>query len=65
MSTTTTSPTTVTVVCPECGATITLARTPLLGEVVRCPDCGVELEVTGLAPLTVELAPQVQEDWGE
>ncbi|MBM4108810.1 MAG: lysine biosynthesis protein LysW [Phycisphaerae bacterium] len=51
--------------CTECAAPVTLARTPLLGEVIRCGDCGVELEVTALHPLAVELAPQVQEDWGE
>ena len=28
-------------------------------------DCGTELEVTSLAPLTVEEAPEVEEDWGE
>ena len=35
------------------------------GEIVICPDCGVELEVTGVDPLTVGLAPEVEEDWGE
>ena len=30
-----------------------------------CPDCGAELEITSLDPLTVELAPEVEEDWGE
>jgi alpha-aminoadipate carrier protein LysW len=37
----------------------------LNGEVVRCGDCGVELEVTNTQPIRIELAPQVQEDWGE
>lgn len=54
-----------TIDCPECAAGVSLFRTPLLGEVIRCGDCGVELEVTSLHPLAVELAPQVQEDWGE
>jgi alpha-aminoadipate/glutamate carrier protein LysW len=35
------------------------------GQVVRCADCGVELEVTAIEPVRVELAPQVEEDWGE
>jgi alpha-aminoadipate carrier protein LysW len=35
------------------------------GEILPCPDCGAELEVRGLDPLTLELAPEVQEDWGE
>jgi alpha-aminoadipate carrier protein LysW len=51
--------------CPECAADVSLARPPLNGEVVRCRDCSSELEVTATAPLRLELAPQVQEDWGE
>jgi alpha-aminoadipate carrier protein LysW len=35
------------------------------GEVLRCADCAVELEVTATTPLTLALAPEVQEDWGE
>jgi len=42
-----------------------LSAEPELGEIVTCPDCGVELEVTGLDPVTLELAPEVEEDWGE
>ncbi|MBN8645963.1 MAG: lysine biosynthesis protein LysW [Planctomycetes bacterium] len=51
--------------CPECAGSVAFSRRPLCGEVVRCPDCSVELEVIGAAPLRVEVAPQVQEDWGE
>ena len=50
--------------CPECEAAIAL-NDPIEGEIVSCPDCGVELEVTSLEPLTLELAPEVEEDWGE
>ena len=32
---------------------------------VPCPDCGTELEVVSLNPITVAEAPEVQEDWGE
>lgn len=35
------------------------------GEIVDCPDCGVELEVVKVNPLTLELAPEEEEDWGE
>lgn len=35
------------------------------GELVPCPECGAELEVTSLQPLVVELAPELEEDWGE
>ncbi len=51
--------------CPECAAQVTLARPPLIGEVIRCGDCAVELEVTCTEPVSVEVAPQVEEDWGE
>jgi len=30
-----------------------------------CPECGVDLEVTGLDPATLVLAPMEEEDWGE
>lgn len=51
--------------CPECEAGVPFARRPLQGEVARCPDCSAELEVVGLDPIRLELAPEVQEDWGE
>ncbi|MFI4855159.1 MAG: lysine biosynthesis protein LysW [Phycisphaerales bacterium JB065] len=51
--------------CPECDALITFDRIPLRGQVARCTDCGVELEVTSIEPLTLDLAPEVEEDWGE
>jgi alpha-aminoadipate carrier protein LysW len=52
-------------VCPECAATIEMADDTLEGEILQCPDCGVELEVMSLDPVTVDLAPEVEEDWGE
>lgn len=51
--------------CPECAAELALASDVEEGEIVVCPDCGVELEVMSLDPLTIELAPEVEEDWGE
>lgn len=51
--------------CPECAAEIELDDDVLDGEIVDCPDCGVELEVISLDPLTVDLAPEEEEDWGE
>jgi alpha-aminoadipate carrier protein LysW len=50
--------------CPECDAEITLEDV-MEGEIVVCPDCGVDLEVTSLEPLTLDLAPMEEEDWGE
>lgn len=51
--------------CVECGAEIQLEAGVEVGEIIVCPDCGVDLEVTGLDPAEVELAPMEQEDWGE
>ncbi|MFG0258522.1 MAG: lysine biosynthesis protein LysW [Phycisphaerales bacterium JB043] len=51
--------------CPECDATTSFARPPLAGEVVRCADCSCELEVISVEPIQLELAPEVEEDWGE
>ncbi|MBM3188765.1 MAG: lysine biosynthesis protein LysW [Chloroflexi bacterium] len=53
------------VTCPECAAEIELDDDVMEGEIVDCPDCGVELEVVSLDPLTVDLAPEEEEDWGE
>ena len=53
--------------CPRCGKAYhePPALSRLDNETLICPDCGTELEVVALDPLTVEEAPQVQEDWGE
>ena len=51
--------------CPECEAEITLDASTVLGEIVICPDCGVDLEVTSINPPEVQLAPMEEEDWGE
>lgn len=53
------------VTCVECAAAIEVEDSVMQGEILQCPDCGVELEVISLNPLTVELAPEVEEDWGE
>ena len=54
-----------TVSCPECEAEIPLESSVLQGEIVVCPDCGVDLEVMNTAPIQLELAPMEEEDWGE
>jgi alpha-aminoadipate carrier protein LysW len=35
------------------------------GEILVCPDCGVDLEVLSINPVTIEVAPMEEEDWGE
>ena len=51
--------------CSECGGDITFKSEPVLHELVRCPECGAELEVVNLQPLSMALAPTEEEDWGE
>jgi len=51
--------------CTECDAAITLAAGTEVGEIIVCPDCGVDLEVPSLNPDQVNPAPMEQEDWGE
>ena len=52
-------------VCVECGAGVPLPEDVMENEILHCPDCGAELEVISLEPLTLSLAPEVEEDWGE
>ena len=52
-------------ICVECGAGVPLPEDVMENEILHCPDCGVELEVISLEPLTLSLAPEVEEDWGE
>lgn len=54
-----------TVECVECGANLNLPNNVMQGEILPCNDCGAELEVISLNPLTVDLAPMEMEDWGE
>ncbi|MEO1009273.1 MAG: lysine biosynthesis protein LysW [Planctomycetota bacterium] len=54
-----------TTACPECDAAVAFDRPPLNGQIARCGDCGAELEVIAIQPITLELAPEVEEDWGE
>lgn len=51
--------------CPECEGAVELAEPVRLSEICQCPDCSSELEVTGLSPVTLALAPEIEEDWGE
>ncbi len=51
--------------CPVCGAKVPVGQGAVEGELMACPECGTELEVTGLNPITLAEAPQEEEDWGE
>ena len=55
----------MTATCPECDAQVPLDDQTVAGEVVPCPDCGADLEVSTLRPPVLVLAPPEEEDWGE
>jgi lysine biosynthesis protein LysW len=50
--------------CPECGFVIDLQNMEQ-GEIFSCQDCGVELELFGVDPPVIKIAPEEEEDWGE
>jgi alpha-aminoadipate carrier protein LysW len=51
--------------CTVCGADVQPPDGVIQGELMQCPDCGVELEVTSVDPFEVQEAPQEEEDWGQ
>ena len=51
--------------CPECAADVTLPDDAVVGEIVPCPDCNLELEIIALDPPKLAQAPEEEEDWGE
>ncbi len=51
--------------CPECDAAVDIPADAMENELVACSECGIELEIMSLGPIALELAPEVEEDWGE
>ncbi len=51
--------------CPECDANLSIPPGAMQNELIACPDCGAELEIISLDPFILDLAPAVEEDWGE
>ncbi|MCL1875511.1 MAG: lysine biosynthesis protein LysW [Synergistaceae bacterium] len=51
--------------CCVCEADVNVAEDAMVGELITCTDCGTELEVISTSPVTLQEAPEVQEDWGE
>lgn len=56
---------TVSAACPECGKEIDVPEQVAICYILTCPLCAAELEVVGLDPVDLALAPEVEEDWGE
>ena len=49
--------------CPECDAEIEVDEFDVdKGDQLSCPDCGSNLEVTGLSPIELDLAPEDDDD---
>ncbi len=53
--------------CPECDADINIPEDASVGEIVSCPDCGSDFEISKKEGSEIELkqAESVGEDWGE
>ncbi len=52
--------------CPDCEATVSIAEDAVQGEIVTCPNCGLDLEVVKSGPnLSVKALVVEKEDWGE
>ena len=52
--------------CIDCEAEIFLPDGTTHGEIIICPECGVELEIKKMEPVIIfQYAPKEAEDWGE
>lgn len=53
--------------CEECSADIKVPDDVVVGEIVSCPDCGLDYEVTEVSSNGAKLkaAETSGEDWGE
>ncbi len=49
--------------CPECDAEIEVDEFDVdKGDQLSCPECGSNLEVVGMSPLELDIAPEDDED---
>jgi alpha-aminoadipate carrier protein LysW len=48
-----------------CDDSLTIAPDTVCDELLECSVCGSELVVVSINPVSLEEAPQVEEDWGE
>jgi alpha-aminoadipate carrier protein LysW len=53
--------------CPDCEAEIEVPADAMIGEIVSCPDCGLDLEVVEVdeSKMALERISIEKEDWGE
>lgn len=48
--------------CPECAADIHVDEDVDKGETMHCEECETKLEVVGLDPIELDVAPDEEED---
>ena len=51
--------------CIECDSGNDIGEGGEIGQVISCSCCGTLLEIMSIAPLAVQKAPQILEDFGE
>ena len=52
--------------CPDCEAMVAIPEDAVQGEILSCPDCGLDLEVTKIGEgQTIKALVVEKEDWGE
>ncbi len=49
--------------CPACEADIEIDELDVdKGEIIGCPECGIDLEVVGLSPIELDVAQQEEDE---
>lgn len=53
--------------CPDCFGELDVPDDAMVGEIVSCPDCGLELEVETIEgdKVTLQRLAIEKEDWGQ
>ena len=46
--------------CPECGSTVHVPEDCLVEEIIECPECAVELQITGKSPLSLVIYEEAE-----
>ncbi len=48
--------------CPECDVEVHVDEDVEKGDLIECDDCGASLEVVGLDPIELDLAPDDEDE---
>jgi len=53
--------------CPDCDSEIEIDELDVsAGEIISCPECGVDLQVVALSPIELQPAPDSEAgQWGD